>query len=203
VVAAALVIVLAGCGLVGGDDDASTGPTATPTPTAPAPTASASTAPPSRTAPPSTTTRVRPATVDHAGFESPSGKIVCALDGPADGEGASVRCTAFGATYSVPPRPADCDLEWGPDIGLGTSAGFECAGDTVAQAADVSDRQPWPYATAVTPTSDGHVVRVLPYGKAVRAGDIVCAMSTKGVACDNTVTGAGFRLSKSSYTIHP
>ena len=61
------------------------------------------------------------------GFQLPSGNIHCR-----QWEG-SIRCDILQSAYKRPPRPADCELEYGDSVELGPRgrAQLVCHGDTV------------------------------------------------------------------------
>ena len=60
------------------------------------------------------------------GFVSPTGNVSCMVD--AD----FARCDIIDRDWSPPPRPADCEFDYGQGISLapGEQAQFVCAGDT-------------------------------------------------------------------------
>ena len=104
----------------------------------------------------------------------PSGNVVCALD-----EG-TARCDIRERTWEPPPKPASCELDYGSGLSLGDGrAGVVCAGDTVL-------------TDTATP---------LPYGSAVRTGDVVCSSSTEGMRCENLRTSRGFVLARAEYRL--
>ena len=107
-------------------------------------------------------------------FHLPSGNIACGM-GPDD----YARCEVRNATFSPPPKPADCQLDWGSAVGVEGSAegAFICHGDTVQN----------PDAP------------VLGYGESSVVGPIRCDSSAAGVKCENTETGHGFTLAKKKY----
>jgi hypothetical protein len=102
-------------------------------------------------------------------FHSPSGNIGCALFK------GGVRCDIREHSWPTPPKPADCDVDYGGGVGVGRHdpAGYVCAGDTVLNAGDV-----------------------LQYGDRISAGPIRCASKTKGMRCVNRDTKHGFFLSR-------
>ena len=105
------------------------------------------------------------------GFRSPTGNIQCLFF-----DASSVRCSIATVSNRLPHRPADCELEWGHDFGLGAESREGerlCVGDTIA------DNYP-----------------ILPYGESARYGAVVCRSARKGVTCTN-IEGAGFELSRS------
>ncbi|HWI22147.1 MAG TPA: DUF6636 domain-containing protein [Baekduia sp.] len=170
-------LVLAACG-----DDDSGGDTAdrsvpssvaeTETETQPettATTASTETAAATTTASPTPTPR------QLESFRSPSGNIACI------GIDAEVRCDVRAKTWSPPPRPADCQLDYGQ--GLSITAGDEprivCAGDTT-----------------LNPNAP-----VLAYGEANKTGLITCKSAQAGITCIDDETGRGFFISRDSYKL--
>ena len=111
---------------------------------------------------------------DLHGFVSPSGTVACML------ESDYVRCDIMDRDWAPPPRPADCEFDYGQGIAISDSgpAEFVCAGDT----AFGSDE-------------------VLPYGESMSSGPMRCESSEPGVTCRNGETGAGFFLSRQSYRL--
>jgi hypothetical protein len=91
---------------------------------------------------------------EFTGFRSPSGNVGCYLDVD------YVRCDIADANWSPPPRPADCEFDYGQGITLapGGSAEFVCAGDTAL----VPDGTP------------------LPYGESIAAGPLRCDSAESG-----------------------
>jgi hypothetical protein len=113
------------------------------------------------------------------GFRSPSGNIHCQFF---DGEGgATVRCDVRSMSNRPPPRPKDCELEWGQafEISARATRGERiCYGDTVQD-----NRLP-----------------VLPYGRSFQRGGIGCASEQSGVTCRNG-GGHGFSLSRAAQSL--
>jgi hypothetical protein len=122
---------------------------------------------------PSTATAA-PSVVTEAAFASPSGNIGCYLT--ADG----ARCDIAKKSWSPPPAPDSCTLDWGFGVAVGKDgeATFTCAGDTVLGARDK-----------------------LEYGESLKAGPIRCDSASAGMRCENTATGHGFRLAKEQYDL--
>ena len=60
------------------------------------------------------------------GFISPTDNVACMI------EPSRARCDIIDRDWSLPPRPADCELDYGQGITLsaGAPAEFVCAGDT-------------------------------------------------------------------------
>ena len=108
-------------------------------------------------------------------FASPSSNIRCALH-PDWG----VRCDIDDMSWTPPPQPADCDLDWGNVLTVGDEAAFGCVGDT-------------PFG--------GRPLDALPYGSSVERGPYRCESARTGVTCRNTDTGAGFVLSRERYEL--
>jgi hypothetical protein len=107
-------------------------------------------------------------------FSSPSRNIGCMM------ATTGVRCDAINFSYSPPPKPASCHLDWGPSIEVGrTGRGhFRCVSDTVAGA----------------PT-------ILGYGASRIIGRFRCTSRTTGMRCVDTWNGHGFRISRASYSL--
>lgn len=100
-------------------------------------------------------------------FYTPSRNIGCALS--PDG----IRCDIRHKTWTPPPKPSDCMLDWGHSVGLETGQGeVLCAGDTLL-------------------TGD---YRVLPYGESRHRGIFSCSTAEAGLTCTNN-NGHGFFLS--------
>ena len=108
------------------------------------------------------------------GFISPSGNVSCMLK--AD----YARCDIIDRDWSPPPRPADCEFDYGQGIAISDVEPplFVCAGDTA-------------FGTD----------EVLPYGESVSAGPMRCESSEPGVTCRHSGTGRGFFLSRQSYRL--
>lgn len=182
-----VLILVAGCGSDEGRDKASavgaadtatstTPPdapatTATPPPTAPTTTAVVA-ATPSSTRPATTTTTGRALSLE--GFQTPTYNIACSQS--AD----KVRCDIAERSWTPPPKPSSCDLDWGNGLYLDeTGAGVVCAGDTNL------DR----------------TLPVLAYGETSRAGDIDCTSRQDGLTCTNRRSRHGFFLSRQRYQL--
>ena len=106
-----------------------------------------------------------------SGFKSPSGNIHCQYF---DGE---LRCDIAQLSAPVPPKPRDCELDWGRAfaIAVNSRSGAKlCHGDTA-----MDDSLP-----------------VLPYGSVWRSGGLSCTSEQTGVTCSNAL-GHGFSLSRS------
>jgi hypothetical protein len=138
--------------------------------------APAPTAPPTATASPSPAPSVVIVTAsgDTSFFVTPSGNIDCAVSAN------SVRCDIGDRTWSAPPRPQDCSLDYGNGVVVdATGARLSCAGDTLLHA----------------------TTNVLAYGHGVRDGQVLCVSQPSGVRCEYTGTGHGFTLAKEGYTL--
>ncbi|MGE5272665.1 MAG: DUF6636 domain-containing protein [Verrucomicrobiota bacterium] len=112
-------------------------------------------------------------------FRTPSGNIRCAYEhygfAPID-----LRCDILTGIKPLPPRPKNCDLDWGVGYAMGQRgpARVLCAGDTVS-----------------SPTAP-----VLAYGTTRQFGVFRCTSTRAGLRCVNS-TGNGFFLStRHSYT---
>ncbi|MGW0158477.1 DUF6636 domain-containing protein [Mycobacterium sp. NPDC003323] len=111
---------------------------------------------------------------DLAHFSSPSGNVGCVLD--AD----YVRCDIAEHDWATPPRPADCEFDYGQGIALslGEPATFVCAGDTTLGGPDVLD-----------------------YGQSITRGSLRCTSTESAMSCQNTGTGQGFSISRQVYQV--
>jgi hypothetical protein len=119
--------------------------------------------------------RAEARTVNEATFQSPTGNIGCVLVAEV------ARCDIVKRSWSPPPRPSDCQLDFGQGIAVGRSgkATFVCAGDT-----------------ARAPGS-----KKLAYGTQSQVGDFTCVSRFGGMTCTNRSTGHGFRISAQSYKL--
>jgi hypothetical protein len=102
-------------------------------------------------------------------FRTPSGNIGCVYGD------ATLRCDIRSGIPHAPPRPKNCDLDWGGGYGLATTgrAYVICAGDTAI---------------------DGHS-RSIAYGTTWHAGPFSCRSEFAGLRCTNA-SRHGFFLSK-------
>jgi hypothetical protein len=183
--AAALSLTLAACS--GDADDApappsptapsTTPPSTTPPSTTAAPATSATSLLPSSTTPPSTGATTAPTTQTRrlARFQTPTGNIAC------DAREGSIRCDILEKSWTPPPKPADCDLDWGSALALDSDGApvIVCVGDTVAD-----------------PT-----LPRLAYGTASAAEGITCVSREDGLTCTSDRTRRGFFLSRARYQL--
>lgn len=112
-------------------------------------------------------------------FQTPSGNIACLISDANPYEEASVRCDVHINSWTPPPRPVDCEEEYGQSVVVGTTQAphFACVGDTVYDPS----------------------ARVLRYGQSLRAGPITCSSRSAGMQCVSARTGRGFEVSRRSY----
>ena len=109
-------------------------------------------------------------------FTSPSGNIGCSMSGMA------TVCEIAEHAFAPPPKPPDCELDFGTMIVVGTGepASFLCHGDTAFV--------------------EGAVV--LPYDERMSNGVFVCASSRTHMAC-STIDGVhGLELSRAAYRVY-
>ena len=106
-------------------------------------------------------------------FRTPSGNIGC-IAGTA-----YLRCDIRGGIKPLPPKPRNCDLDWGGGFSLGPKgkASVVCAGDTAV------NRSP-------------HVLR---YGTSWRHGAFRCLSRRVGLRCQNSVRHGFFLSLQRSY----
>jgi hypothetical protein len=90
------------------------------------------------------------------------------------------RCDIIDRDWSPPPRPADCEFDYGQGISLapGEQAEFVCAGDTAFGADEV-----------------------LPYGQSITAEVLQCESAQSGITCRDVRTGHGFSISRQAYRL--
>ena len=107
-------------------------------------------------------------------FTSPSANIGCVIVDE------QARCDIRDRTWSPPPAPADCELDFGQGIAMGVdgSAQLVCAGDTALSGAPP-----------------------LAYGNSVQNGDMRCTSTEAEMICFNVGNGHGFAISRQNYRI--
>lgn len=177
-VALALALLAAACTTSG--KHATTATSAT-TPAAPPPPSATSASPKPHPSPtPTLTVKVLAPADGITGFRSPSGNIVCSMFAARSDSAAAVRCDVYEHTWKVPPKPADCDLDWGSIATL-------TAGRKATMGACASD------AAGGGPA--------LAYDHAIRVGTLQCASYRTGVECVQIGTTHGFFISKASYRL--
>ncbi len=95
------------------------------------------------------------------GFQTPTRNIHCTIF---EDEGL-LRCDIIKNRAKLPPKPKDCDLDWGNAFGMGLTGAAQraCHGDTI-----VAGTNP-----------------VLGYGKTWRKGGFTCTSKTTGLTCTN------------------
>ncbi len=119
-----------------------------------------------------------PADPELVGFRMPSGNVYCMLEPDLPNMPGGLRCDIADADGPMPPRPDDCDLDWGRAFVVsenGTSGERICHGDTVRD-----PRLP-----------------ALAYGRLWRHGAFTCKSEPTGLTCINPL-GHGFSLSRAS-----
>jgi hypothetical protein len=163
---AAAVGIASGCG--SGGTTTVVQRTVTHTSSAPAPSTTSST---------STTTATEQATSPPrrlSSFQTPSGNIACGLARQ------SARCDIKDRSWTPPPKPASCPLDWGQGLVVSGSGKGQvvCAGDTV-----------------LNPDAP-----VLDYGERAGVGGVVCDSESSGVTCTSGA-GHGFFISRESYRL--
>ncbi|BBZ17090.1 hypothetical protein MGAD_14250 [Mycolicibacterium gadium] len=111
---------------------------------------------------------------EFTGFISPTGNVACMIVMDL------ARCDIIDRDWSPPPRPADCEFDYGHGIEIvaGQPASFVCAGDTVFGADEV-----------------------LPYGDAITAGPLRCESADSGITCRDADTGHGFTIALDAYQL--
>jgi len=109
-----------------------------------------------------------------AQFRTPSGNIGCVY-ASGFGRGPGLRCDIRSGLKPRPPRPKNCDLDWGDSYEMGATgrAHVTCHGDT-----------------AIDPRA-----RALRYGSIWKKSGFVCTSKRLGLRCRNR-SGHGFFLSR-------
>jgi uncharacterized protein DUF6636 len=115
-------------------------------------------------------------------FQTPTKNIGCIYVAPfASTDRPYLRCDIGGGLHPLPPRPRNCDLDWGYGYAMSGAAGRArpfCAGDTAKE-----PRAP-----------------ILRYGRTWKKGPFTCLSRAIGLRCTNRA-GHGFFLSRQhSYT---
>jgi hypothetical protein len=110
-------------------------------------------------------------------FQSPTGNIHCLIsDGPQPTPIASCEVRQYAGP--VPPRPADCELDWVAGASIDAKGHvrlFSCQGDTNVD----------------------HGNKTLAYGSAITHGGVTCSASPAGVVC-KAKSGRGFLVSRAA-----
>jgi hypothetical protein len=109
-------------------------------------------------------------------FSTPSGNIDCVYM-ESDRDVPSLRCQTEFVLNPLPPKPADCDLDWGGGLRLESDGKVEvvCAGDTIA-----GDYAP------------------LTYGEVWEKSGLRCVSRRRGLTCSSR-NGKGFFLSRQGW----
>jgi hypothetical protein len=118
------------------------------------------------------------------GFKTPSGNIHCqsfATETEKGRPGRTVRCDIRNISNRLPPRPRDCELEWGQAFEVDTAAR---AGERLCYGDSVEDDK----------------LRPLPYGETWARGGLRCKSEASGVTCVNP-SGHGFEISRNSQRV--
>ncbi|MED5813878.1 DUF6636 domain-containing protein [Mycolicibacterium sp. 050232] len=116
-------------------------------------------------------------------FVTPSGNIWCLVpNGEGTDPAGGVVCEIREHSYTAPPKPADCHLDWGDRISLkpGAAPQVHCHGDTIF--------------VPGMPT--------LSYGQSRSAGPITCEVQPSGVTCTDSDSGHFFTLSRQSLELN-
>ena len=103
------------------------------------------------------------------GFDSPTQNIGCVM------ESHGVRCDIRDHDWKSPPKPKNCELDYGGGVFVGSRgrASYICAGDTTLNSGPV-----------------------LAYGHSAHLGLYRCVSSAAGMRCINRRNGHGFMLSR-------
>ncbi|MGG5885876.1 DUF6636 domain-containing protein [Falsiroseomonas sp. HC035] len=103
------------------------------------------------------------------GFQLPSGNIFCEME-----EGA-IRCDIVNYSYTPPPKPQDCEFDWGHSVAVGPvgAARLLCGGDTVVNRG----------------------ARRLRYGTAWQGPGLTCTATQAMLRCANAA-GQGFEFAR-------
>lgn len=130
--------------------------------------------------------------LDWASFASPSGRIRCSISSSEAGCDFPEGMDPAG----IPDQDTFCD----PDATLSSVvvtdvASFACMMDPYSWPETDSESASWWKKTGFAAVEVGEsALAVLPYGKKLRAGRMVCSSERTGVVCGNTTTGSGFTI---------
>ena len=124
-------------------------------------------------------------------FSTPSGNIACGMFGATGATGATggaagageVACTVARFSFSTPPKPASCQMNWGASwlsIQSGQVVRGLCLGGP-------------PFAPIST---------VLPYGSTIAHGSLTCRSESAFLACADTSSGHGFAVDRATARIY-
>ena len=109
------------------------------------------------------------------GFKTPSGNIHCQIQ-DFDDSLTYLRCDILEIQGRMPPRPRDCEYDWGQAFALDKRrAQRMCYSDTVMDKG----------------------LQTLPYGSTWRGAGFTCVSEPTGLTCSNRI-GRGFYLSRAS-----
>lgn len=114
-------------------------------------------------------------------FQTPSGNITCAML-PFNGTNRA-NCQIINYTYQTPPKPPDCNTQWGDNWHLDQGN------------ANV------PYTECHSGTNALPPIPTLDYGQTRTLGALICTSEPSGVRCTDNSTGHFFRLSRDSYQL--
>ncbi len=110
--------------------------------------------------------------VDSTFFTAASGNVGCLIDMD------YVRCAIGDKDWSPPPRPAECEGDYGYNIALepGGRAEFVCVGDSVLAQGDA-----------------------LAHGESIAVGPLRCDSAESSITCRDVESGEGFSMSREAY----
>jgi uncharacterized protein DUF6636 len=109
-------------------------------------------------------------------FQSPSKNIGCVIvKAPKSQGGGEARCDIAEHSWTAPPKPQSCQLDWGFGVVVGEhgKANYVCAGDTALH--------------------QGHVLH---YGDSIEYAHFKCKSNTTSMRCHSKKSGHGFSLSR-------
>ncbi len=136
-------------------------------------------------------------------WSSPSGNTVCAAFRESATAPFEIRCDVLEHVWKLPPKPANCEFDWGRGTFLNTKAGITCVSDSLIGKDAVGTESTWwngqPGAQVMT--LPGRKAVTLAYGASMTFGPLTCSSQLDGMHCTNSTNKAGFDISRTEYTL--
>lgn len=137
------------------------------------------------------------------GFTSPSGRIKCALTSR------MAQCGIEDSVWAYPDPASQENICGTTDYGVVALAvaqkvGWSCGGGQPWMPGLRANQEwfvplKWPLGPAEDLGAGRDHAAAIPYGKAVKIGDIMCSSKSTGMTCANTSTGAAFTIAREKF----